>query len=460
MVYLSFDPATTRDCIRLGIYGMQPVGRRFKHQLQVRLEDKLVELTAKTVSSSLSRNSQLHTSYINFFKHSGSSRQLTLKFVLPAYVQDVFFYCTIARQIMLNTQVFSRIVLEKKMATVKSASELMHPSGFGYNLLPELKIATTEITPTVAPEADSNLDSISTHTNELKTPMLFPRYNSQTAGYQRPFLAAQKFMSTTSNEGNDIDSSSLSAESESPVTQQRRMSYASVLNRPILVDSKPPQPFRLNAERPRLLVRNQHVEAEVADATKISPVFFGKKKNLQKPRHEFRFDESLVVWQKSEFTFLYNFLPSPGPALSNNSAQYRNLVKSVGLGLVGQGLALIEVSPQHIKYPAAAFPSLGSSIGVGDSASDGKGKPVGVAPPTSSPQRESPPILLSGSVHALEQDVKALQSHLSRGEPLALSLVSDSVGPVISTVVPTLQVMCMLCVDESNSIDLTFSFYD
>jgi hypothetical protein len=47
---------------------------------------------------------------------------------------------------------------------------------------------------------------------------------------------------------------------------------------------------------------------EIHNPSLISPVFFGKKKNSQKPRREVRFDETLVVWQRSEFTFLYNLL--------------------------------------------------------------------------------------------------------------------------------------------------------
>ena len=51
------------------------------------------------------------------------------------------------------------------------------------------------------------------------------------------------------------------------------------------------------SNRPKL-VRKGHVEEEVHNPSIISPVFFGKKKNLQRPRREFVFDETLVVWQR------------------------------------------------------------------------------------------------------------------------------------------------------------------
>ena len=52
-----------------------------------------------------------------------------------------------------------------------------------------------------------------------------------------------------------------------------------------------------SSSRPKL-VRKGHVEEEVHNPAIISPVFFGKKRNLQRPRREFIFDETLVVWQR------------------------------------------------------------------------------------------------------------------------------------------------------------------
>ena len=149
VVYLSFDPPE-RESVRLGVYGTHPLDTVFSNQLQVLLDHRLIEFTAKAVSAVLLRNASLHTSYMSFLKQSGSSRHLTVKFVLPRYVQDVYFYCTIVRQIFLNTHVLGRVTLgggggsalggEKKAAAVKSAAELMHPSSFGYNLLNENNI--------------------------------------------------------------------------------------------------------------------------------------------------------------------------------------------------------------------------------------------------------------------------------------------------------------------------------
>ena len=148
VVYLSFDPPE-RESVRLGVYGTHPLDTVFSNQLQVLLDHRLIEFTAKAVSAVLLRNASLHSSYMSFLKQSGASRHLTVKFTLPRYIQDVYFYCTIVRQIFLNTQVLGRVTLgggggsayalggEKKAAAVKSAAELMHPSSFGYNLLNE-----------------------------------------------------------------------------------------------------------------------------------------------------------------------------------------------------------------------------------------------------------------------------------------------------------------------------------
>ena len=149
--------------------------------------------------------------------------------------------------------------------------------------------------------------------------------------------------------------------------------------------------------RPKL-VRKKHVEAEVADSRIISPVFFGKKKNLSKPRREFRFDETLVVWQKIDFSFLYNVL---GPATASSSAQYKH-----GMKMIGQGLALIELSPQHVKSPASAFPSSGASGN----------------------NQSQPLILLTGSQLALEEDIVALDEHVRSRESFAMKPYVDPTG--------------------------------
>ena len=56
-------------------------------------------------------------------------------------------------------------------------------------------------------------------------------------------------------------------------------------------------PSKSSSSRPQL-VRKGHVEEEIHNPAVISPVFFGKKKNIQRPRREVVFDESLVVWQR------------------------------------------------------------------------------------------------------------------------------------------------------------------
>ena len=122
VVYLTFDPPVDRDTVRLGVYGTHPVDKIFCEQVQIMLNQRLIEITAKTVSRILTQNASLHASYITFLKQSGATRHLTMSFALPNYVQDVYFYCTIARQIFLNSQVLTRVAVSMLGAGDKKAS--------------------------------------------------------------------------------------------------------------------------------------------------------------------------------------------------------------------------------------------------------------------------------------------------------------------------------------------------
>ena len=68
-------------------------------------------LLAKTVSRVLTQNASLHASYLTFLKQSGSARHLTMCFTLPNYIQDVYYFCTLARQIFFNSLVLTRVVV-------------------------------------------------------------------------------------------------------------------------------------------------------------------------------------------------------------------------------------------------------------------------------------------------------------------------------------------------------------
>ena len=109
IVYLTFDPPVDRDTVRLGVYGTHPVDKVFCDQMQIMLNQRLIEITAKTVSRILTQNASLHASYITFLRQSGASRHLTVSFALPNYVRDVYFFCTIARQIILNSHILTRV---------------------------------------------------------------------------------------------------------------------------------------------------------------------------------------------------------------------------------------------------------------------------------------------------------------------------------------------------------------
>ena len=66
---------------------------------------------AKTVSRVLTQNASLHASYLTFLKQSGSPRHLNISFVIPNYIQDIYYFCTIARQIFLNSLVLTRVAV-------------------------------------------------------------------------------------------------------------------------------------------------------------------------------------------------------------------------------------------------------------------------------------------------------------------------------------------------------------
>jgi hypothetical protein len=50
VVYLSFDPPIDRDTVRLGVYGTGSADKTFCNQVQIMLNQRLIEITAKTVS--------------------------------------------------------------------------------------------------------------------------------------------------------------------------------------------------------------------------------------------------------------------------------------------------------------------------------------------------------------------------------------------------------------------------
>ena len=136
----------------------------------------------------------------------------------------------------------------------------------------------------------------------------------------------------------------------------------------------------------------------------------------------------------SEFTFLYNQL---GPISASGAPQQKHLIKQIG-----QGLALIEFAPINVKSPANAFPMScsnsptregGSGSGNGNGSRSGSGNgnvPKSERSGTVRSQSSVPLILLSGSQTALEDDIRALRSHVDKNEK---SVLHPLLSPLSST---------------------------
>ena len=184
---------------------------------------------------------------------------------------------------------------------MKSASELIHPAGFGYNLINE---------PLSTPEKPDGLGSSDTTLNLDSLP-LSPSPPSQS-------LSQSPTKLPPSNQAG-CSSLSIPLDEESQLQLQLDLSptkrtYANILKSgPSFNENIPRKVFGDNPStgfgikkilsrspnnRPPKLVRKGRVEEEVHNPSIISPVFFGKKRNLQKPRGELIFDETLVVWQR------------------------------------------------------------------------------------------------------------------------------------------------------------------
>ena len=136
--YMRFDrdaanePGREGGVVRLSVFGLQPMEKNMSDHLQVLLNHRLMEITAKTISPVLARTSTLYASYGNFLRHNGTSRPVLHRLLLPAFVSDVYFFLFLARQVMTNTLVLSRVSAPSQRHTAKA--ELLHPSLEGYSL--------------------------------------------------------------------------------------------------------------------------------------------------------------------------------------------------------------------------------------------------------------------------------------------------------------------------------------
>ena len=185
---------------------------------------------------------------------------------------------------------------------MKSASELIHPSGFGYNLINE---------PVSTPDKPDDLCQSDTILNQD-----CPLSPSTSITPLSPSPSPSRFPSSFQSGCSPL---SIPSEGETQLQLELDLSptkrtYANILKtgssftenipRKVFGDN-PSTGFGIKKilsrspnQRPPKLVRKGRVDEEVHNPAIISPVFFGKKSNLQKPRGEFLFDETLVVWQR------------------------------------------------------------------------------------------------------------------------------------------------------------------
>ncbi len=282
--YMSFDNASTSShaCIRLGIYGLTAMDKKMKEELTNILEHRLIEITAKTISAALSRNTPVSLPYLSFLKQSAISRcaQYKVNITIPAYVSDIYLLCTIVRQVFL-AQVFNKLNLH-------------------------------------AP----------THTEEKK---------------ERK-ISANSIAISTAADGAKVSMTSTNDNPSS--TESRRVLHHSEIIHPALrgytlSSSNGAHMLHSRKVLRRKLTRSRQVDHEFhSDSTIVNPIFFGKR-NIQRlpvplsTKHH-SFEEIPVIWHQNDFTFLYNWI---GPIPSSNS-QHKYNTK-----LIGQGLAIVELVP-------------------------------------------------------------------------------------------------------------------
>lgn len=194
-------------------------------------------------------------------------------------------------------------------SAVKSASELIHPSGFGYNLLQEaepLQSETNSLPATPDQMASRPLSSSSPFSQPTQGQYPHPKFHSALSPTTSSSSFASSKQSSTFALSYPEDRDVILQDIPSP-----RPSYATAVKSPHSQPESIPRKIfgdtpatgfgvkkkHVISSRPKL-VRKGHVEEEIHNPAIISPVFFGKKRNLQRPRREFIFDETLVVWQR------------------------------------------------------------------------------------------------------------------------------------------------------------------
>jgi hypothetical protein len=273
--YMAFDGAgtsTAHGCIKLGIYGLFPMDKKMKEELTNILEHRLIEITAKTISAALARNTPVSLPYLSFLKQSAISRSAhyQVRVWIPPYVSDLFLLCTIARQVMLS-QVFNKLNLHA-----------------------------------------------STHVEEKKE----RKISASTAP-----VAVDGSVGKTGNDGaSGVESRRVLHHSE--IIHPALRGYT--------LSSSASHSLHSNKLQQRKLTRTRQVDHEFhTDSTVVNPIFFGKR-NIQRlpvplsTKYHTSFEEIPVIWHQNDFTFLYNWL---GPLSAGSQHRHSTGTKLIGQGL-------------------------------------------------------------------------------------------------------------------------------
>ena len=437
--YMSFDKPTEKSeqgkVVRLIVYGLAPMDRRMVRALQQLLDDRLAEITAKTVSSVLSRSPALQYSYIPFLKQSAGSRHLSVRFVLPPSINDIYFFCCLVRHIFLNSELLSAVSFGQQKPT--SVSELLHPASLGYNF--QRKSAdhsrhVVDLDPSSHehPHPKGGRASASSPRSEVNSKSKFEfRANSNLLDKDNQEKERRPFHDAVDYKGRPLSMSILDVD-RVPSGPNKQAIAAGFDVGTLVVDGGE---HMSSSGMPRL-ERKSAVDFEVSDPYTVNPIFFGRQKKIKKEANNIGdkvFDRQRVAWQQNDFTFLYNLMT---PLQTSSSAQLKAATK-----YIGQGLALVEVFPsiklpdQKSSTPKTESTESESSVGEDHphpNSVDDKNKASENVQDSSSHQNIQ--ILTTGSLRALEMDIETLEKSLKLSSSESDDNINSSTSDSLLTI--------------------------
>lgn len=133
---MRFGPDTKQSIITLGIYGVTSMAKTTRAELQLLLQTKLLEQTAKALGAILTRNNSISLQYLQFLKNSGYAPRIR-KLVLPAFVSDSYLFLSIVKQLFIVSPALSQITFQIPTPKKFVFAEHMHPSTIGYDMMVE-----------------------------------------------------------------------------------------------------------------------------------------------------------------------------------------------------------------------------------------------------------------------------------------------------------------------------------